>query len=237
MMDCPNCRSTMTARNEDGYGAIPRPVEVACCSACKLLWFDDSASIRLTPKGVLSLFQYIGQAPPASNALATSFACPRCHGLLTYTHDLQRTTHFTFWRCARDHGQLMTFNQLLAEKNFIRAPSPGELAKLRATVRQINCSQCGASIDLAKDAACSHCGAPLALIDPQGVATAIRDLTATGSSQPSVQQTVTALGDAQIAALFDLQRSHRDDDRHDLLAIGAAAIGAARAAWWETSER
>jgi hypothetical protein len=221
----------MVARSEDAYGAIPRPIEVGCCAACGLFWFDDSASIRLTPKGVLSLFQYIGQAGRASNTLASSFACPRCQGALAYTHDLQRTTHFTFWRCPRDHGQLMAFNQFLAEKNFIRAPSAGELAKLRATVRQISCSQCGAPIDLAKDDACTHCGAPIALIDPESVAQAVRELAATASAQPSAQDAATALGDAQIAALFDLQRSRGEDDRHDLLAVGAAAIGALLGGW------
>lgn len=221
----------MVARTEDGYGAVPRPVEVGCCAGCGLFWFDDSASIRLTPKGVLSLFQYIGKAGAASNTLASSFACPRCKAMLAYTHDLQRTTHFTFWRCVRDHGQLMTFNQFLAEKNFIRAPSASELAKLRATVRQINCSQCGAPIDLARDNACNHCGAPIALIDPAGVAKAVQDLTTLDNPPAGAQHAVTTLGDAQIAALFDLERSHKTDDRPDLLAIGAAAIGAVLGGW------
>ena len=179
----------------------------------------------------------MARCKPARPRRSTSFACPRCHAALAYTHDLQRTTHFTFWRCVRDHGQLMTFNQFLAEKNFIRAPSPAELAKLRATVRQISCSQCGAPIDLARDDACSHCGAPVALIDPEGVAKAVRDLAATGTAQPSAQETVTTLGDAQIAALFDLQRWQKADDRHDLLAIGAAAIGAVLGGWLLSSDR
>src|SRR5260370_22072874 len=40
-------------------------------AACSLFWFDDSASVRLTPKSVLGLFQYIGQAGPARNSLAS----------------------------------------------------------------------------------------------------------------------------------------------------------------------
>ena len=162
MVGCPNCFSEMTPRSQEAYGAVPHPEEVGCCAACNLFWFDDSGSIRLTPKAVMDLFRYIGQAGAARNTLASGFRCPRCRGALALTHDLQRTTRFTYWRCPIDHGQLITFNQFLAEKNFIRPPSADELARLRDNVRQINCSQCGAPIDLAMDSACPHCGARFA---------------------------------------------------------------------------
>ena len=149
---------------------------------CNLFWFDKSESVRLTPKAVLELFQYIGKAGSARKTLATAFGCPLCSAALALTQDVQRTTRFTYWRCPRDHGRLTTFHQFLREKNFIRAPSPSELAKLRDTVRQISCSQCGAPVDLATDGACTHCGAPVALIDPDGVAKALRDLAAGASS-------------------------------------------------------
>ena len=159
------------------------PLEVGGCAACNLLWFDHSGSISLTPRAVLELFQYIGRAAaPARTTLASTFRCPRCSGALALTYDLQRATRFTFWRCADDHGQLFTFNQFLREKNFIRTPSLAELTKLRSTVRQISCSQCGGPIDLTKDTGCTHCGAPIALVDPDGVAKAVHDLTIVNAS-------------------------------------------------------
>src|SRR3954469_11813987 len=121
MIDCPNCHVPMTSHAEDVYAAVPRPIEVGCCAACRLFWFDDAGSIRLTPNAVLSLFQFIGQAGVARNTLASSPHCPRCRGLLAFIHDVQRNTHFTYWRCPRDRGQLFTFSQFLAEKNFVRA--------------------------------------------------------------------------------------------------------------------
>jgi hypothetical protein len=147
------------------------------------------------------------------------------------THDLQRATRFTYWRCAKDGGQLITFNQFLRQKNFIRTPTPAELAKLRSTVRQIACSQCGAPVDLATDSACTHCGSPIALIDPDGVTKALQELSAaSAASTTSPEAMRTALSDAQINAIFDVQRMadrERMFDRgDDLVAIGAAAIGA-----------
>jgi endogenous inhibitor of DNA gyrase (YacG/DUF329 family) len=181
---------------------------------------------------VLALFQFIGEAGAAKNPLTANFACPSCRRTLQYTHDLARNMRFTYWRCAGDHGQLITFGQFLAEKNMIREPSPAELAQLRASVRQVTCSQCGAPIDLATESACPHCGAAIALIDPEGVAKAVHELAAgmtTSGAVPSVGQdgTRTMLSDAQLDALFDAERMRDHETSHDLVAIGAAAIGAA----------
>ncbi|MEO6929880.1 MAG: hypothetical protein ABI190_12020, partial [Casimicrobiaceae bacterium] len=67
------------------------------------------------------------------------------------------------------------------------------------------------------------------LIDPEGVVKALRDLqqgaaTTTAQGQDNARMTIS---NAQIDALFSAQRMHADDDgQHDLIAIGAAAIGA-----------
>ena len=214
----------------EAFGTL-RPIEITACAACNLFWFDKAESIRLTPKAVLELFQYIGKAGTARKPLATTFSCPLCTTALALTQDLQRTTRFTYWRCRNDHGRLTTFHQFLREKNFIRAPSPAELAKLRATVRQIACSQCGAPVDLANDSACKHCGAAVALIDPEGVAKALRELSAGVSSRvPTDPEAMrTTLSDAQINAIFDVERMRQSrspsEGGDDLVAIGAAAIG------------
>ena len=95
-------------------------------------------------------------------------------------------------------------------------------------MRQITCSQCGAPIDLATDSACTHCGATVALVDPDGVAKAVRDLTA-GMSVPAAadpEAMRTALSDAQLNAIFDLERMRHREADDDLVAIGTAAIGA-----------
>jgi hypothetical protein len=212
----------MTPQDVPAYGTL-RPIEITACAPCNLFWFDKAESIRLTPTAVLELFQYIGKAAGPRKPLAASFRCPLCATALIPTQDLQRSTRFTYWRCRNDHGRLITFHQFLREKNFIRAPSPPELAKLRATVRQISCSQCGAPVNLAADSACRHCGAAVALIDPEGVAKALREMTqAALATNPDAMS--ARLSDAQIDAIFELQRT-RQNENDDLVAVGAAAIG------------
>jgi hypothetical protein len=219
----------MTDQAVETYSGVGR-LGVGSCAPCNLLWFDRSASIGLTPRAVLDLFQYIGTAAGAARTpLASTYRCPRCSDPLALTYDLQRSTRFTYWRCANDHGQLFTFNMFLREKNFIRSPTLAELNKLRETVRQISCSQCGGPIDLSKDTACTHCGAPIALIDPDGVAKAVHELTlGQASVLPATQeQTSITLSNAQLDAFLDQGRSDENEGNQDLLAIGVAAIGAA----------
>jgi hypothetical protein len=211
-----------------------RPIEIEACAPCNLLWFDSLESIRLTPGTVLDLFKYISAAAAGPRtALASNFKCPRCSVALAFSHDLQRTTRFTYWRCPRDRGQLISFQQFLRAKNFVRTPSPAELARLRDTVRQISCSQCGAPIDLAADPACTHCGAPLALLDPEGVAKALQDLaTERSKAAPDERDAMrAALTDAQIKAMFDLERMREGEPEQDLLAVGLAAAGVWLATW------
>src|SRR5450755_3494598 len=228
MISCPNCHAPMADQTTEAFSGAG-PLQVASCAGCNLLWFDRSGSISLTPRAVLDLFKYIGEATGTARAtLASTFRCPRCAGALTLTYDLQRNTRFTYWRCADDRGQLFTFNQFLREQNFIRSPSQAELTKLRDTVRQISCSQCGGPIDLTTDTACTHCGASIALIDPDGVAKAVHELTIgqASTSPRTEEQNSVAFSNAQLDALFDLQRMSRHEGNSDLLAIGVAAIGA-----------
>ena len=211
----------------EAFGIV-HPLEINACAPCNLFWFDKFESVRLTPKAVLELFRFIGEARAERRTLAANFRCPRCATALALTHDLQRTTRFTYWRCNNDGGQLITFGQFLREKDFVRTPTAAELARLRATVRQIACSQCGAPVDLATDSACTHCGAPIALIDPEGVTKALQQLSADASVPASADPNAmrAALSDAQINAIFDPQRMAERDHDDDLVSIGAAAIGA-----------
>jgi hypothetical protein len=65
----------------------------------------------------------------------------------------------------------------LLEKNFVRPLSGSELATLKARVRTVQCSNCGAPVDLQRDAACPYCRSPLAILDPEAVNKALRELS------------------------------------------------------------
>ena len=190
----------------EAFGML-RPIEITACAPCNLFWFDKAESIRLRPKAVLELFQYIGKTGTARKPLATSFRCPLCSTALAPTQDLQRTTRFTYWRCRNDHGRLITFHQFLREKNFIRPLPPADIARLAAQVKVIRCSGCGAPVDLARDTACGHCGAPIAALDPDALARTVGELEAAAAKTPAIDV------DALIDGLAAAQSRQRELDR------------------------
>ncbi len=229
MLDCPNCAKAMVLLPLTT--TIGATVPAGECADCGLLWFDAGSVTRLGPSSVLEIFRAIGLSRSGSGVpLRSDLACPRCRSALVFTHDLQRTTRFVYWRCLTDHGQLIGFIQFLREKNFIRAPSAEELGKLRRDVQEITCSQCGAPIDLQKDSACPFCNAPIALIDSEGIVAALRDLRASeGAGGPdrapdAASASASALSDVQLNAILDPERVRQHVGPHNVLAIGLGAI-------------
>jgi Zn-finger nucleic acid-binding protein len=143
-----------------------RPVTIDLCCPCQSLWFDQHESVALTPASTLTLFRVIGEHTGRPSPTAAELArCPRCKGRLRITSDLQRHTRFQYLRCPNNHGRLTTFLEFLKEKQFIRALTAPQIAELRANVQVLNCSNCGAPVDLAKASACGHCGSPLTMLD------------------------------------------------------------------------
>ena len=104
----------------------------------------------------------------------------------------KRQTPFSYWRCPDDHGRLTTFFDFLREKNFVRPLSPERLAELRSYTRTVNCSACGAPIDLARESACGHCRAPLSMLDPEQVQAVVRQLQAAEQRRTTVDPTLAA---------------------------------------------
>jgi hypothetical protein len=139
------------------------PVEI--CTNCEGFWFDNHEEIGLSPGSVLSLMKIIGdQSALRKPALANTLFCPRCSGHLNLTHDMLRATRFSYWRCPQ-HGRFMGFFDFLREKNFIRPMTQGEIDELRQKIQTVNCSNCGAAIDLAAASVCPHCGSPISILD------------------------------------------------------------------------
>lgn len=161
---CPSCHAAMTSVPLEGhYG---RPVVIDYCRACQAFWFDGHESVQLSAASVLRLFRLVSDAGGAACApLSALAACPRCHVPLVVTHDQQRQSRFEYRRCAAGHGRLITFVNFLREKDFIRPMSATQLAELRQHLQSVNCSNCGAPIDLAKATVCAHCASPLSMLD------------------------------------------------------------------------
>lgn len=177
LRQCPNCHATMERRRLASRGGV-WPVELDLCMTCQAIWFDNMESAQLTPGAVLELFDLIraGQSQPP-RPISGSCACPACRHALALVHDFERTNRITYYRCVGCHGRLTTFTQFLVEKNFVRSLNPAEVSRLRAVVAQIRCASCGAPIDLAHDAVCSYCRAPIAILDADAVQGTVAQLT------------------------------------------------------------
>ncbi len=175
MISCPSCVAPMArqklARRPAGE------LEVDTCHPCHLLWFDPYESTALTPGAVMELFRQIhGHHETLPRPVADNIRCPRCRAPLALTHDLLRTNRITYHRCPSGCGRLTTFYQFLREKEFVRSLTGTEVARLRAQVKQVRCSSCGAPVDLTGDA-CVHCRAPISILDADAVAKTLAKLS------------------------------------------------------------
>jgi hypothetical protein len=147
-------------------GLLGRPIVIDLCEPCQSLWFDGRESLQLSPASTLSLFRIIGERaarPPLRDSDAAK--CPRCNGRLRRTQDMQRSTRFEYYKCPNEHGRLISFFEFLKEKDFVKPLTPQQVAELRQNVQMVNCSNCGAPIDLAKGSVCAHCRSPLSMLD------------------------------------------------------------------------
>ena len=146
-------------------GHLGRSVAIDICQSCQAFWFDSRESLSLTPGSTLSLFKIIGEHASRPQRADQNGHCPRCRARLRHTHDRQRDTPFEYDSCPAGHGRLTNFFDFLKEKNFIRPMSAQQIAELRENVQSVNCSNCGAPVDLAGHPACGHCGTPLSILD------------------------------------------------------------------------
>jgi hypothetical protein len=165
----------MTAASLAGH--LGTTVDIDLCHRCQVFWFDGYESLKLAPASVLTLFRIIGEGTAATrHPIGSTSVCPRCGMRLRPTHDLQRTTKFEYLRCPAGHGRLITFFDFLREKDFIRPLSPKQIEELRRNVQVVNCSNCGAPIDLSTGTACGHCGSPLSMLDLSQAETIVHQL-------------------------------------------------------------
>jgi hypothetical protein len=175
-MICPNCGAAMSAETLDGH--LGTSVTIDVCLSCQVFWFDARESLRLSPGGVLRLFRVIGEEALQQRNLIGSPACPRCGTRLLQTHDRQRNTRFRYLRCPLNHGRLITFFEFLREKDFIKPLSARQIDELRKNVQIVNCSNCGAPVDLATGSGCAHCGSPLSMLDMKQAGALVAELRA-----------------------------------------------------------
>ena len=199
-------------------GLLGRPVVIDLCEPCQSFWFDGRESLQLSAAATLSLFRIIGERvgrPQLQDSDAAK--CPRCKGRLRKTRDMQRNTRFEYFKCPNEHGRLISFFEFLKEKDFIKPLTPAQIAELGRNVQMVNCSNCGASVDLAKSAACGHCASALSMLDmnqAERMVQQLRDADRTGKPVDPMLPINLALARKQAESAFaglPEQRAWLDD--------------------------
>ncbi len=174
-MNCPNCAAPM---DRLALGGIYGPeIEVDICFACHALWLDKRESIQLAPRGTLDLFRILHEhRDDPRHALGQRAECPRCRRRLSLNNDIGKGGRFSYYACPSGDGRLVPFSEFLKEKQFVRSLNLVEQHRLRAEVKHVQCSSCGAPVDLMKGFACGHCGAPITVLDADAVEKTLREL-------------------------------------------------------------
>ncbi|HSD41446.1 MAG TPA: hypothetical protein VLD36_06230 [Burkholderiales bacterium] len=235
-ISCPSCAQGMTKRALPTHAA--GQVCLDLCYPCHAIWFDRNESMQLAPHAVIELFRDIhARQQEPRHALPGRIGCPRCRASLELAHDLARAGRFSYWRCPDEHGRLTPFFQFLREKQFVRSLTPAELGRVRAELKVVRCSSCGAPIDLQRDTACSFCKAPLAILDADAVEKALREWSQAEKRRPvptraSVAQAVFDMRAAESRATRDARRwTHRPtvldsaDTAYDLFDLAVEGLG------------
>ena len=164
-----------------------RRLTLDVCHRCQGLWFDEQELVQLTPGATLQLMAAVAEDRDLTREpWNPNLCCPRCSRRLAETHDIQRNTRFTYFRCPEGHGRFLTFYQFLRAKNFVRPLSEDEIADLRTHIQQINCANCGAPVNVERDAVCSFCQTPLAIVDPDQVRKTMEQLKAAADGRTGV---------------------------------------------------
>lgn len=217
---CPGCSLPMAQLTVDAhYG---RTVTLDLCHACGAFWFDVNESLALTPGAVLKLFMVIAEKHQERRPPSGSPTCPRCRRTLALTSDMQRNVHFSYWRCPAEHGRFTTFAEFLREKNFVRPLSAPELEQLRANVKMIHCSSCGAPIDLEHTSTCSYCRAPVSVLDAKQVESVVAQLKHDETDRKTVDPTLPM---RLMADRLHVDRLFKDLDRSPgLVEAGLATV-------------
>lgn len=182
-MNCPNCAEPAVEMTLETR--VNSTLRVDVCAECQAIWFDKYEDLQLSPGSTLKMMKFIGahssqSIPPP----AKTIRCPRCASVLLSTHDMARSTRFSYWRCPKDHGRYIGFLDFLREKNFIRQLSPEQIRDLRRNVQNINCSNCGAPIDLNTASSCAHCGSPISMLDMQQPQALLKELQQAAEPPP-----------------------------------------------------
>jgi hypothetical protein len=184
-------------------------VEIDLCFTCRGIWFDPQENLKLAPAAVVALFKLLHDHRHDGNTpLPNKLACPRCSRSLAQGFDVVKSGRYITHRCPQRHGRFSTFASFMIEKGFVRQLTTTEIDDMAQRVRVINCSNCGAPVDLRTDHACSHCRSALSLLDPQAVERALVGYESAARDAGGLK--IPQLADALVMLERDRVRAERE---------------------------
>jgi len=194
-------------------GIYGSDIEIDLCFACHLMWLDKRESIQLSPRGTLDLFRVIQEhRDDARHSLKERLVCPRCRRRLSVQRDIGKGGRFSYHACPQRHGRLTPFSEFLKEKQFVRALSPVEQQRVRAEIKNVRCSSCGAPVDVVKGFQCEHCGSPITVLDANAVAKALSELEAADRRRTELAAVDPAVAEARARALAAMEAMRTDPE-------------------------
>lgn len=227
---CPSCRAPMKPLTLPGkvYGTV----ELDLCFMCQGIWFDQWESHQIAPGGIVELFKHIHEHRDDQRLpIAEPLRCPRCDEKLIRVHDMTKSGKFTSHRCLQNHGRFTVFAEFMIEKGFVRQLTPVEIRELAARIHTVRCTGCGAPVDITRDAACTHCRAPIAILDPDAVEKALA--TYHHAEIKRTQRDPNALAEAVL--MTQRQKSQRQADidynLHLENAVGDLVVSGVEIVW------
>jgi DNA-directed RNA polymerase subunit RPC12/RpoP len=191
-------------------GTYGPEIDLDLCFPCHVLWLDKRESLQLSPRGTLDLFKVIyDHRDDPRHSLQSRIECPRCGRRLSLNQDIGKGGRFSYHSCPAGDGRLTPFSEFLKEKQFVRSLNPAEQSRLRAEVKHVQCSRCGAPVDLARGFACDHCGSPLSVLDKDAVEKTLRELQAAEAQRAGDPREKEM--QARALAAMEGMRTHADD--------------------------
>lgn len=204
---CPACQSSMTVQRLSSVAG--GQVEIDLCFTCRGIWFDPQENLKLAPAAVVALFKLLHEhRHDGNNALPNKLACPRCSRTLAQGFDVVKSGRYITHRCPQRHGRFSSFASFMIEKGFVRQLTRVEIDDMAQRVRVINCSNCGAPVDLRTDHACPHCRSALSLLDPQAVERALVGYQSAARDSGAIK--IPQLADALVMLERDRLRAERE---------------------------
>ena len=146
------------------------------------------------PGGIIELFKLLTSTATTNASPARNRCIARVAGKLLHGIDHAKPVASSTTTAACKTWPLHHLWSVHDRKGVCPATGPAEITTLAARVGTIRCNGCGAPVDIRHNHACTHCRAPIAILDADAVEQALARYQHAEIKRTTIN--VDALGDA-----------------------------------------